>query len=368
MFEAGRGGLAEGFADFDFRDDAARSFEGDDFVHAAEDGFAFRGDEPLADAEGVNRRLLLHEVLDEVFVQRVGNADDGVVHSGGVEHFPRAVAEVGKVAAVDADAAQFVAVRREVFLVDADGVRDALAQGVIGIDEQHGVVRPGFGVLQEGVVFAVVALYEGVRHGTGGGDAARKFAINVRGGDDAADVGGTGAVVGGIAAVGTAGAKFQHGATGSGVNDARRFGRDQRLVVQGEQQVGFDDVAVNQRCAHAEERRVGEDDAAFRHRPDVAPEVEVGEVIEEGVAEHPLAAQEGDVFFAKTQVLQVIQHLAESGEDGVTPAIRDFPEEVIEVGDFILPAFVEMALRHGQFVEVGQEGAVINHGDFLVCQ
>ena len=290
------------------------------------------------------------------------------MHPGGVEHFPRAVAEVGKVAAVDADAAQFVAVRREVFLVDADGVRDALAQGVIGIDEQHGVVRPGFGVLQEGVVFAVVALYEGVRHGAGGGDAARKFAINVRGGCDPADVSRAGTVVGGISAVGATGAKFQHGATGSGVDNTRCFGRDERLVVQGEEEIGFDDVAVNQRCAHAEERRVGEDDAAFRHCPDVAPEVEIGEVVEEGVAEHALAAQEGDVFFVEAQVLQVIQHLAESGEDGVTPAIRHTAEVVVKVGNFVLPAFVEMALRHGQFVEVGQERAVINHGDFLVCQ
>ena len=71
LFEAGRGGFAEGFADFDFRDDVVRFFEGDDFVHAAEDGFAFRGDESLADAEGVYRRPLLHEVFDEVFVKRV---------------------------------------------------------------------------------------------------------------------------------------------------------------------------------------------------------------------------------------------------------------------------------------------------------
>ena len=90
--------------------------------------------------------------------------------------------------------------------------------------------------------------------------------------------------------MGAAGTKFQHGAAGGGVDDTRRFGRDQRLVVQGEKKVGFDDVAVNQRRAHAEERRVGEDDATFRHRPDVAPEVEIGEVIEEGVAEHALAA------------------------------------------------------------------------------
>ena len=252
--------------------------------------------------------------------------------------------------------------------MDADGVRDALAQGVIGIDEQHGVVRPGFGVLQEGVVFAVVALYEGMRHGTGGRNAARKFAIDVRGGCDPADVSRAGAVVSGISAVGTAGAKFQHRATSSSVDDTRCFGRDERLVVQGEEEIGFDDVAVNQRCAHAEERRVGEDDATFRHRPDVASEVEIGEIVKEGVAEHALAAQESDVFFVEAQVLQVIQHLAESGEDGVTPAIRDFTEEVVKVGNFVLPTFVEMALRHGQFVEVGQEGAVINHGDFLVCQ
>ena len=96
--------------------------------------------------------------------------------------------------------------------------------------------------------------------------------------------------------------------------------------------------------------------------------MEIGEIVKEGVAEHALAAQESDVFFVEAQVLQVIQHLAESGEDGVTPAIRHTAEVVVKVGNFVLPAFVEMALRHGQFVEVGQERAVINHGDFLVCQ
>ena len=207
-----------------------------------------------------------------------------------------------------------------------------------------------------------------MRHCTADGDAEELAREHRRRRGRAANVGGACAVDSGVDVVCAACAEVGDDAAARRPHDAARLRRDERLVVQGEEEVGFDDVAVNQRRAHAEERRVGEDDTAFRHRPDVAPEVEIGEVIEEGVAEHALAAQESDVFFVEAQVLQVIQHLAESGEDGVTTAIRHAAEVVVKVGNFVLPAFIEMALRHGQFVEVGQEGAVINHGDFLVCQ
>jgi len=79
------------------------------------------------------------------------------------------------------------------------------------------------------------------------------------------------------------------------MHDTRRFGGDARLVVEGEQQVGLNQLAVNQRRAHGQERLVREDGRAFRHGADVATEAEVGEVVEKFGGEDAFAAQEGDV-------------------------------------------------------------------------
>ena len=163
----------------------------------------------------------------------------------------------------------------------------------------------------------------------------------------------------GIAAVGAARAEFEYRPARRFVHDARRFGGDARLVVEGEQQVGFDQLAVNQRRAHGEQRFVREDDRAFRHGADVATEAEVGEVVEEFGGEDAFAAQKGDVVRGEVEEFEVVQHLCQPGEDGVAAVVGHGAEEVVEVGDFMLSPLAEVALRHGERVVVHQQDAMV---------
>ena len=143
------------------------------------------------------------------------------------------------------------------------------------------------------------------------------------------------------------------------MHDTRRFGGDARLVVEGEQQVGFDQLAVNQRGAHGEQRLMREDDRAFRHSTNVAVEAEVGEVVEEFGGEDAFAAQKGDVVRGEVEEFEVIQHLCQPGEDGVAAVVGHGAEEVVEIRDFVLPPLVKVALRHGERVVVHHQDAVV---------
>ena len=143
------------------------------------------------------------------------------------------------------------------------------------------------------------------------------------------------------------------------MHDARRFGGDTRLVVEGEQQVGFYQLAVNQRGAHGEQRFMREDDRAFRHGANVAVEAEVGEVVEEFGGEDAFAAQKGDVVRGEVEEFEVVQHLCQPGEDGVAAVVGHGAEEVVEVGDFMLSPLAEVALRHGERVVVHQQDAMV---------
>ena len=102
-----------------------------------------------------------------------------------------------------------------------------------------------------------------------------------------------------------------------------------------------------------------EDDRAFRHGANVAVEAEVGEVVEEFGGEDAFAAQEGDVVRGEMEKFEVIQHLCQPGEDGVAAVVGHGAEEVVEIGDFVLPPLAEVALRHGERVVVHQQNAVV---------
>ena len=118
--------LADVLADLDLGDDiAVLVLHCDELIDATEDRLALGGNETLADAEGVDLRVLHPEVLDEVLVERVRNGDGAFRPARLVEHLARLAGKIGDVAAVQADAALFDAKRLQDVVERFDGVGNA---------------------------------------------------------------------------------------------------------------------------------------------------------------------------------------------------------------------------------------------------
>ncbi len=137
------------------------------------------------------------------------------------------------------------------------------------------------------------------------------------------------------------------------------FGGDQALVVDGEQHHGFDKLRLHHRPAHGDNRLMRENRRTLRDRPYVAGKFKMAQIIEEFLAENLLGAQVFDVRLGKRKVPEVIDQLLNAGHDRQAAAVRDFPEEHIEIGDLVAPAVGEKPVGHRQLVKIGQQRQII---------
>ena len=208
----------------------------------------------------------------EVLVQRVGCRDGALRPAGLVQHLARLAGEIGNVAGVQADAAFGNAQRAEHLVEGPDGVGHAGAQGVVGVDQQNGVGRVGLAVGAEGVQLAVEHLHPGMGHGAAGIDAENLIRHGAGCPGTAADIGRASAEDGAVGALRPAGAELQHGAALGRAADAVRLGGNQTLMIDGQQEIGLQQLRLNRGGTHGHQRLLGEDRGALGHGPDVAGE------------------------------------------------------------------------------------------------
>ena len=129
--------------------------------------------------------------------------------------------------------------------------------------------------------------------------------------------------------------------------DARRFGGDERLIVEMIEQRTFENLRHRQRSLHHGQRHVGMHEAAFGNGAQrEGVEVAVGaQPVEEVIVEDALrrraalTAQIRDVFVAAARGLHPLQQRFEPGVDAVPGFVRAVvgiaAEEVLELHDSI---------------------------------
>ena len=104
-----------------------------------------------ADTPGCDGRALVLQGIDQVLIQVVGGGDDGIRETGLIEHLAGFLGEVGKVAAVEADAVAFAEFAFVAQILEClDRVRDTGFEGVIGVSEQDAGVGIQIAVGLEG--------------------------------------------------------------------------------------------------------------------------------------------------------------------------------------------------------------------------
>ena len=355
----GNGDLLHILADLDLGDHGAvRLLDGHQLVHAAEHRLGLGGDHPLAYAEQVDLRALQQHVLNEVLVQRVGHGDLALCPAGLVQHLARLAGQIRQVAGVQTDAALGDAQRLEHVVKGADGVGNTGFQRVVGIHQQRGVGGVCLAVGLEGLVFAVEHLHPRVRHGAAGGHAVNLIGDGAGGAGAAADIGSACAHDGRVSALRPAGAELQHGASLGGADDAVGFGGDQALVVDGQQRECLDQLGFDGRGTHHHQRLLGEHRCALGNGVDIAGKAEISEIVQKLLAEQVPAAEISDVLLGEMQVLDVVDQLLQSRCNGEAAAVGHLAEEHVEIGDAILAAGLEVAVAHGQLIEVTEHGHV----------
>ena len=129
-------------------------------------------------------------------------------------------------------------------------------------------------------------------------------------------------------------------------------------MVQGEEDERLHKLGLDGGGPDGEDGLAGEHRGALRDSPDVAGESKVLQKGQEFLTEAPLAPQIGRVLLIEAQLLDVLHHLGQAGGDGKSPLVGDGAVEHVEVTDAVLQAGLEVAVGHGQLVEVAEHGQV----------
>ena len=359
LLEAGVGDLAHVLADLDLGDDAAvLALHGAELVHAAENRVALGGDQPLAYAKGVDLCPLADQLGNQPLVQGIGNGDGALGPAGLIQHLSGLLGQIGHVAGVQPDAALGDAQGFQNIVEGPDGIGNAGFQGVEGVHQQHRVVGIGAAVADESVIFRVKHLYPGMGHGACRGHAVELVGHGAGCARAAADIGRSGAGYGPGDTLGPAGAKLQHSTPLGCSADPVGLGGDEALVVELQQHIGLQQLGLDGRGPDGDHRLPGEDGHALRHGPDIAGEAEIPQILQKFRLEELAPLQIADVLLGEMELLHIVHDLLQPCRDGVAALVGDAAVKNVKISDAIFHAVGQIAIAHGQLIEVTQHGKV----------
>jgi hypothetical protein len=225
---------------------------------------------------------------------------------------------------------------------------------VVGVDQQHDVVRLRVGEVLERRDLVAVRLHERVRHGAEHRDPELAAGLDGRRPGEAGEIARACRQQRRLRAVRAPQPEIDEQPIGSSQHAARRLAGDQRTVVQQVHHPALDQLRLADRRDDAQDRLVGEKHGAFRHRVDVAGETQVCQGIDELAAEASAGGQPCEFVGGEVQVREVIDHLGNAGGDEEPPLRRQLAHEELERGDTGHLLLV-VRLQHRQLVQIGEQ-------------
>ncbi len=309
-----------------------------------------------AHTERVRHRARGQQVANAVLVQVAAEEDEHVGEALLVQNAPHLATEPHQVAAVQADAAQFVAAL--LHLPGDDGRVPRALQRVIGVDKQHRVVGVVHGEGAECVQLGGEGHDVGVGHGARDGDAVQVARQHVGRGHTAGDVGRARHFHGRVGAVVAAGGEVGDPAAVGREHHARGLGRVHHAGVDGVEQERLHNLGFDAGRGHPQHRLVGEEDRALGHGPNRAVEAEIAQVGQEILAENVPTAQVVNGVIGEAHVEQVVNDLLQAHVEEKGAIAGQVTNEEVERGPLV-HAMAQVRVRHGQFVHVGKQGHVL---------
>ena len=126
-------------------------------------------------------------------------------------------------------------------------------------------------------------------------------------------------------------------------------------MVDQHQQHCFDKLRLDGGTANNQQRFVREHRGALGNSPNIAGKFKIKQVLQEPFIEEFFAAQVGDILLGKLQILNVINHLLNTGKDGYAAFVRNGTEEQIKINGTFAIVGAEKTVCHSQFVKIRQQ-------------
>ena len=200
-------------------------------------------------------------------------------------------------------------------------------------------------------------------HGAAGRDAEELVGNGAGRALTAADIGRPGAGDGTVGALGPAGTEFQHRSPLGRPDDAVGLGGNEALVVDGQQQEGLDQLGLNGLGPDGDHRLPGKDGRTLGDGPNVAGEFEIPQIVQKLLGEQIFALEVGNILLTEMKVFDIVDQLIQTRADGKAALVGHVPEKDVKVGDAVLVTSLEIAVAHGQLIEIAEHG----HVQLLFC-
>ena len=334
---------------------------GCELVHAAERCLIVSGHEPGAHAPQRDLRTAAFQVGDRVLVQIVRRDDVRVGEPGLIEDPAGGDAELGEVSGVEANAEHLMTPRPQTS-PHLDRVPHAFER-VVGVDQEHAVVRHRLGIRLEGRELVTERHHPGMRMGSLDGNAIPATRRHVRRPHATTDERRPARRETAVRPLRPPEPEIQHRFPARRLAHPGRLRRDQGLEVDRVQQRGLDEQAVRQRALDPDERRPREYHRPLRHGRDVEPDRGLVEVAQKVLVEEwqtVVARQTAEIpqfVVGESDRREVIERGLQTRRYREATAERCVPE--VEVEDPLVVRATEppVAVRHRQLVQVGEEGA-----------
>ena len=334
------------FADLDLGNDLSVSFNGNQFVNAAENRIALRRDQTFANAERVDFRTLYEKVTDNMLVKGVGNDDLTFGQALTVQLCTDFLGEISKVTGVQTNGKIMNALRNEDLLECADRIGQTALHNVISINQQGCVIGINAAIGLKRFVFGIEHLNPSVRHRTGSLYAEISVCDGVGRGMTSADIRRSCTVDRGFRTLCSARTEFGNHSAACCTNDTARLGCNQGLVIKREKDKGLNELCLHGGSAndhHGLARKYGR---SFGNRIDITRKAEIAKIFQKFFVEKILVTQIFDIFFGKFQILDVVNDGFQACRNRITAAVGNIAEKNVEISNFVLFAGNEIAVRH----------------------
>ena len=157
-----------------------------------------------------------------------------------------------------------------------------------------------------------------------------------------------------IAALCPTGAKLHNLSAFCRTNDAICLRRNQTLMIDGQQNKGFNQLSFNSRSPNCHNRLLGENRCTFRNSPDITGKPKILEIFKKILGENIAATKIFNIFSGKMEIPNIIDDLFKTRCNCKAAVIRASTEEYIKVANSVLITVLKISITHGKFIEIAE--------------
>ena len=141
------------------------------------------------------------------------------------------------------------------------------------------------------------------------------------------------------------------------ITDSCRFGGNKTLMVNDIKDRCFYKLRFHNRGNYFYNRFPGKNNSSFRNRVNISCKMKGAEIFQKILLKHIQAAKISHIFFCKTKIFDIFDHLLQSGCNGKAASAGIGTVKHIKNHGLVCRVF-EVTLHHGQFIEISEQSEI----------